>query len=336
MFYIVVILCDPPIEDALVRTKDQSLDQSLNIEYSTSRPQPPRVEQTRNKPFAGGYLDFIKHPNFGLNVPEGPPRTSMLEDLCFYWRLHGTKLSRDLGPAIATVFLQKIVASNYMQLIDFVRANISNLEFNLSRRSNLQSIQGHWTEERWSDLQSWVRRCSEYIEDVEDIMISLGIPFSASSVPQNDVADWTNSHKDFQYIHDRLKALKARVDVLSNSITGLAGITGNQQALAEAKRSLKEAKNIKILTLVGMVFIPLSFCTGFFSMNDQYLPGGASFRVYFAVAVPLIVVVLLLAYLTGLGYSDDGEWRLKTFFQSLPKFRRIGDIRNLTRAEQVV
>lgn len=124
--------------------------------------------------------------------------------------------------------------------------------------------------------------------------------------------------------------------MLSNSITGLVGIAGNQQALAEAKRSLKEAKNIKTLTLVGMVFIPLSFCTGFFSMNDQYLPGGASFRVYFAVAVPLIVVVLLLAYLTGLGYSDDGEWRLKTFFQSLPKFRRIGDIRNLTRAEQVV
>lgn len=318
-FQTAVILCDPPIRHVLVRTKDLNLEQSLSIKYSMSLPVRPLVQEMPNKPFAGGYLDFINHPDFGLDVPEGPPRSSMLEDLCFYWRNHGTKLSEELGPTSATVFLQKIVASNYLQLIDFVLANISNIEFQLSRRNNLNGIQSNWTEERWSDLQSWVRRCSEYIEDVEDIMISLGIPFPASPIQQNDINDWTSCHKDFQYIHYRLKTLKARVDVLSNSITGLASIAGNQQALVEAKRSFKEAKNIKTLTLVGMIFIPLALCTGIFSMNDQYLPGRASFWIYFAVLVPLIFFVFLIAFLIGIGYDSEGEWNFKTFFQSLYK-----------------
>jgi CorA-like Mg2+ transporter protein len=303
--------------------KDENLEQSLGIKYSRRQRQRPPLQDTPNIPFAGGYLDFIKHPEPGLNVPEGPPRTSILEDLCFYWRKHRSKLPEELGPETVTVFLQKIVASNYMQLIDFVRTNISTLEFQLSRRSNLSSIQTPWIEERWSDLQSWYRRCSEYIEEVEEIMRVLGIPYSTPFLSQHD-ADWTSCRTDFQVIHYRLKTLRSRVEMSINSITGLAGIAGNGQALIEAKRSLKEAKNIKALTLIGMVFIPLAYSTGLFSMNDRYLPGTALFWVYFAVSVPLIVVVSLVAYLMGFGYNDEGDWNFKTLFKSLRSLRPGG------------
>jgi Mg2+ and Co2+ transporter CorA len=113
-------------------------------------------------------------------------------------------------------------------------------------------------------------------------MIGLGILFSTSPVPDSNITDWKSCDRDFEYIHCRLEVLKVRGDVLNNSIAGLASIARNQQALREAKRSLREAKCIKTLTLLGMVFIPLAFSTGLFSMNDQYLPGTASFRVYFA------------------------------------------------------
>jgi hypothetical protein len=171
---------------------------------------------------------------------------------------------------------------------------------------------------------------------VEDIMISLRIPFSASFILQNNVEDWTSCHKDFQYIHYRLKALKTRLDLLSNSITGLAGIAGNQQALVEAKRSLKEAKNIKALTLVGITFIPLAFTTGFFSMNDQYLPGASSFWIYFGVSVSLIVVVFLVVYVLGLGYDSEGQWNFKAFFQVLSKWMPVRSNTNITGPEEMV
>lgn len=316
-----------------MQMKRPNIDHALGTKYSTWVPEMPLLQEVPNTPFSGGYLDFIKHPEFGANVPSGPPRTSMLEDLCFYLVEHECHLAENSGPAIAAVFIQKIVASNYIQLIEFVRANICNLEYQLSRRSNLTGIQIPWIEGRWSDLQSWSRQCWEYVEDVEAIMISLGNSFPASPVPQNTITDWTSCERDFQYIHYCLKALKAQVEVVSNSITGLAGIAGNRQALMEAKRSLKEAKSIKTLTLLGMVFIPLAFCTGLFSMNDHYLPGAASFWIYFGVSIPLIAIVFLVAFLIGLGYDNEGEWNLNTLFRALSKAKASSWKKATTRSD---
>jgi CorA-like Mg2+ transporter protein len=324
--FLAVILCDPPITEIFEQTGVPNRDYSIGSKYSEWQPISPTSRTAQNTPFSNGYPDFIKHPEFGKNVhiPEGPPRTSMLEDLCFYWNEYGAYLVKNSSPATATVFVQKVVVSNYMQLIEFVRANISNLEYQLSRRNTLADIRINWVEERWSDLQAWSRRCSEYIEDVESIMIGLGISSSASAVTDSKITDWRNCDRDFQYIYHRLKALKARVDVLNNSITGLAGIIGNQQALLEAKRSLKEAKGIKTLTLLGMVFIPLAFSTGLFSMNDRYLPGAASFWIYPAISIPLLVIVFSAASLIELGYNNEGDWKWNTFFQAT--YRRPGTL----------
>lgn len=241
----------------------------------------------------------------------------MLEDLCFYWTEYGDKLEEISDPAIATLFVQKIVASNYMLLVEFARACIANLEFQLSRRDSLKNIHIPWIEARWSDLQAWSWRCSEYIESVEAILMCLGAPFSEFPGQYQEEEDWKSCVKDFQYIHYRLKSLKIRVDLFSNSITGLAGIAGNRHAIQEARRSFQETIRIKSLSLLGMIFLPLSFCTGLFSMNDQYLPGTELFWMYFAVSLPLIVIVFLLTCLIGLGYNSEGVWTLKTLIQNL-------------------
>ncbi|MCJ1453863.1 hypothetical protein MMC28_004212 [Mycoblastus sanguinarius] len=296
---------------------EQRRDLFVSSRYSKWPPKSPSLQIAPNIPFSGGYPDFIKHPDFGCNVPKGPPRTSALEDMCFYLVEYGNHTVGNSGPHIAAVIMQKVVASNYMQLVDFVRANITSLEYQLSRRDILTGTQISWIDEQWRDLQTWSRQCSEYVEDVEAIMISLGISFPASFAPQHKATNLARCNEDFQYIHYRLKALKARVEVLNNSMTGLASISGSRQALFEAKRSLKEAKNIKTLTLLGMVFAPLAFCTGLFSMNEQYLPGTGLFWIYFAVAIPLILAVFTFAFLVRLGYNDEGDWNLQTLFQNL-------------------
>ena len=69
------------------------------------------------------------------------------------------------------------------------------------------------------------------------------------------------------------------------AIGGLASMSGNQQ-------SLREARSTKALTLVGLVFIPLAYTAALFSMAGEFGPGGERFWVYFAVAVPGVVVML--------------------------------------------
>ena len=66
-----------------------------------------------------------------------------------------------------------------------------------------------------------------------------------------------------------------------------------------------------------MVFIPLAFVCGLFSMSDQILPGSDEFWVYWATAVPLIVVVFLGSILANLGYDDDaGTWSVMNIWQA--------------------
>jgi len=297
-----------------------NIDMAISCKYSIWMPQNLKNHKASNTPFSGGYLDFVKHLEFGHNVPKGPPRTSMLEDLCFYWTEHGDKLDENSGSAFATLFMYKIAASHYMQLLEFAEANVANLEFQLSRRDSLNDIHIPWIEEQWSNLQAWSWRCLEYIEQVEAILTSLGASFSASP-EQGRRSDWKSCDRDYQYIYSRLKNLKIRVDLFIKSITGLAGIAGNQHALREAKRSLQETLRIRILTLLGMVFLPLASCTGLFSMNDQYLPGASSFWIYLAVTIPLILGAFLFTYLIGLGYDDEGLWKAETFLQNLQRQR---------------
>jgi hypothetical protein len=56
-----------------------------------------------------------------------------------------------------------------------------------------------------------------------------------------------------------------------------------------------QAANITRLTYIALVFVPLSWVTGLFSMSEHYSPGQEQFWIYFATALPLLLVVLLFS-----------------------------------------
>ena len=273
-----------------------------------------------SEPYQGGYLDFLRYANIeDACQSAGPSRESMLEDICYYWIYHSSCIDVQDDPSISTLFLKKIIASNYMVLIEYVRAILSTLEWSVSRQNqDISEFKIAWAEQRWSDLQSWSRRCSEYCESIESIMDSLQIPLSEANASR----DWISCEKDFHLINRKLMGLKQRSDVLISSLTGLAGILGNRQTLKEASRSLHEAKSVKILTLLGMMFAPLFLTSGIFSMSEKFLPGATYFWVFITVAVPLVLLVFVVVFLINMGYDADGEWSSKQFRQNVRAKRR--------------
>lgn len=158
-------------------------------------------------------------------------------------------------------------------------------------------------EEQWSTIQFIRTSLSRYIQNIAGIMVQLRIPFedlgSADSAANSISSDY---QYDFQYIYMQLRVLKTRADLLNESLTGLTGILGN-------KRSIREAKTVKTLTLVALIFIPLSFTSAVFSMSDEFLPGKESFWVFWAVSLPLVIAVLVLATILDFGYDDNGTWK---------------------------
>jgi hypothetical protein len=195
------------------------------------------------------------------------------------------------------------VASHYLQLVDFVRGILSDSQWPLSRQSDLGRIDASSVEEQWCTLQSHTRRCSEYIEDVQAILLSLR--FKVDDLIPKPPQNWMDCETDFRYIHKRLLMLKDRADALVDSMTGLAAIVGNKQALEEAKRS-------RALATIGLVFIPLAYTSALFSMSEQYSPGANYFWIYFAVSIPLMVVVFLSARISE--YLDgNSNWSFSNF-----------------------
>jgi Mg2+ and Co2+ transporter CorA len=69
----------------------------------------------------------------------------------------------------------------------------------------------------------------------------------------------------------------------------------SEKASAEAaKASLTEAKAVRALTVVGMLYLPLTFTSALFSMGQNYGPGQAQFWVYWVVALPAAIFACIV------------------------------------------
>ncbi|KAH7411397.1 hypothetical protein BKA64DRAFT_380453 [Cadophora sp. MPI-SDFR-AT-0126] len=304
----VIILCDPPVHKLHIMSRAMT------------------SAAFHGEPFQGGYPDFVKREDgrqSQTQTLEPPPRTSFLDDLCFYYEHYSEVLAHSCGsqatitPKLATIFPLKIVCSHYLKVIDYFEMIINRLakvEWKLSRRSDYADYDDHEganVQEQWSSLQLSARRLAEFSDDVEDILRDLAIPITPPDTPSH--SHWTSSDEDLRYIYQRLQKMKNKVDQLTSATMGLSNIVGSRQALSEARRSVKEAKSTKTLTVVGLVFIPLAYTCALFSMSDDFRPGSHLFWVYFAVSVPLIFLVFVGTFVIQLGYDENVAWSAKRF-----------------------
>ena len=252
-----MILCDPQLFHLSPAPKE------VVHGDGTLRPIDNVREELRNAPFQEGYVDFIPPVPFDqIHGKKKHPHTSMLRDILHYYQQHSDLFSQDewAAPDTSAIFLKKIVAAHYLQLVDYIKAMLPSLELRLTTA---------WVEEQgqWKSLQTISRRCGNYRDDIEDALLSLGYALDGqvNSSASLRAFTWKDCEKDFQYVYFRLKILKERADNLMQAMTGLASIAGNRQNLEEAKR-------VKRLNLLALLFIPLAYTSSLFSMQDNYAP----------------------------------------------------------------
>ncbi len=278
----------------------------------------------RTWPYNFGYLDFTPLSR-QASLRRGPPRTSMLADLSFYIQNHAVTLPDLSHPASLRVFVEKLVANHYLALSTFLQTSVETVQWKLSRQKDLTSFDVAAAEELWSDVQAWERRMGEYHDDIEGAMIQLGVPLVGHHQPpsQPDGQSSADTAADFQFLRLRFRQVGERVHALEGAISALAGLAGNRAAARAAELSLKEAeqarrqaRSLKALTVLGVVFLPLSFAAGILSMAELFLPGGGMFWVYFGVALPLLGLVTLVYVLAEVGYRDgEVNWSLKAVME---------------------
>jgi hypothetical protein len=309
-----LIICDPPIKRILTNYSGQ-----VGYEVTTS-------------PYNGGYRDFVPQ-EYQMKCGYRAPMTSFLEDISFYLRTHSSTLDLS-NPGSLRVFMDKIVASHFLKLAEFLQSTIEVVQWNLSRHQDLTSFTVSAAEEQWSDIQAWERRIAEYKDDLEGIMLQLQIPLETPK--PSGIQCWKDCAADYHFLYLRFKEIGRRAHGLNGSIAALASIVGNRHvfktqelSLEAAEHASREAKSVKVLTILGIVFIPLTYIASMFSMSAPYGPGGELFWLYFAISLPLLSFIALSFFALELGYASDGvQWSLGMLVCNLQgKFRIYYDSR---------
>lgn len=282
----------------------------------------------RLKPFEGGFHGFIPDDLKDWKE-ETPPHTSLFDDLTYYLKDHAELLHNIEEPDSASLFLKKIVASHYCQLLGFVSHQIPSMRatgWSVQRRTQEEIDESNQVETAWSHF-----RCPEYLETLDSVLDSLGIsqgrdPFdvldlavgqeeddmdpqrssqSARSQPGELLQDWRSSVPDFLYLHREFSQRLAAYARMTSSLAALNGMIGG-------RISILEARTAKSLTLVAMLFAPPACVASIFSIPASIFgEKGPEFWWYWAAALPLTILVFLLTYIVHERDVVKRSWRAR-------------------------
>jgi hypothetical protein len=197
------------------------------------------------------------------------------------------KFPRKLVIGIMLAFLRR----RYLNLLRIQKTHVKpnqNLRINyLSSVS--EGALSSWQDEFFDFIVGSCAAMKELIREMEENMVSLGLPMGNSNArnsgvaggpPQWEIDGW-RSVLDLAHV----------VDVVANSLA-----MGYLQyiSIQEARISNGNAKSLSKITVLTMLFIPLSTVASIFSMGGDFLPGNSRAWVFWVVSIP---VLMMLAYL---------------------------------------
>lgn len=133
------------------------------------------------------------------------------------------------------------------------------------------------------ELYRWRRRGQRSLEKLGYLSRFLG-----QRPDQDDVA--------VALIED-VEGLMSEIKQYGDSLAAMVPILTSTIQLVDSQRVAQEARHVKQLTYLALVFLPLSYIATLFSMSDSFAAEGPAFWKYWAVALPLLGGVLAFSYL---------------------------------------
>lgn len=223
---------------------------------------------------------------------EIPLRTSLQQDIWYF-----LQESDDFGAPMRARHIQlKIVASLWLNTLEHIYANLSILETSLwgidnkisPEISNKEKVE-HMNvfTEILGEINTWRRRLVWYVDETRQNLDSLAIDPSSTAT---SLSRESQAHeRDFISIHNRLTTYQAWAESLLNAV--MAHVN-----LMETEKTVAESRSLARLTVLGFIFVPISFVCSLFSMGGDFAVGEDRFWVYIVVVVPLTLLILLVGF----------------------------------------
>lgn len=241
-------------------------------------------------PLWGGYENFDDCPSmkdFEMNNVQVPPRTSVFDETIFWT----SSLSSDEVLALlddSRLFIKKalfIVCAEWKTIINYLTTRLTQLEWELNDTKDIPSFRNpNGLEKSLGSLNTWRRRMPVYQEWVSQTLSRVINPplFQGKAAAPNGVAELAD---DFQGLEKGLTAVMNRADRIESAIASIISIE-------ESKKATKLNTTATRLSYLVVIFVPLSWTSGFYSMTTDVALLKGTFWVYFATAIPLTLLAL--------------------------------------------
>ena len=266
-----LILVDPPISNSFL-----------------SRRQHATIVNLHTRLFQGGFQDFLSYLPISDNVnPEpSPARSSPLESIIFYWGVQTPPAFKMDCPTLFSLssYPLRIIAAEWMTYLELMYNSIKQYEYSpdtaLAALGQIDILSSDM-----HTLQQWARRSIATKHKIRHVIEYLRHRITK----EDDKEHRAMLIEDYKHIAFSVDAYSRRLEALVSIATSLI------QAI-DCRRSLTETLYISRLTYLALSFIPLTFVSGLFSMNENIAPGGKLFGLYFAVSIPLCILVFLVVH----------------------------------------
>jgi hypothetical protein len=236
--------------------------------------------------FQGGFEDFLSPPTYSsIHQMTSPGRLSMFGDLIYYWTKERPPVFNPASLTLASLsyYPLKIVAAEWVSYskllaysVEHYECYIEGLPISVIELTNLESFIRH--------LQSWRRRAMTSASKVRSL--ASFVRSGSTNLPGPQI--WASLVRDYEHIAAHIDSCSHRLEAVTPVVTSLIMIV-------ESRRSFLETTNVSRLTYMALIFVPLTFVSSLFSMAGDIAPGAKHFWVYFAVAIPVLAVVFLIA-----------------------------------------
>lgn len=206
-------------------------------------------------------------------------KTSMLSSLFHYFQSHppGFRVSTPTTLCFAYYPL-RIALAEWVSYVHLVSRYQKYYEY------SLQDVHKRPLESDIIDLQRWRRRITQSRQKLSHL--SQFITYWRKD--EMDKHPWDMLLLDIESTISKLHHYGHSMEQVVPLATGMV-------QLLDARESARQNASVITLTYIAMVFVPLSWVAGLFSMSDSFLPGGDKFWVYVTTAFPLSLVLPLLS-----------------------------------------
>ena len=281
-----LILVDAPTTNSYI-SKQQGSEEKVSSELQT-RLLHSGYQNILFKPLLQNDNDFERIPS----------RSSPLESLIYYWSLQLPPGFKVQCPTLfgLSYYALRIDVAEWMAYLELLYHCIQHYEY--SPKDVLASFgQIEMLTANIPDLQRWARRSISTARKIHFVMGFLRYCLTKEEDPEPS----TQIYEDYQYISLTLDAYSHRLDAMVSAATSLI------QAI-DCRRSLAETLNMSRLTYLALTFLPLTFVSGLFSMNDRLASVEKLFGLYFGISIPLCVLVFLFAHPPKDSLNNFAAW----------------------------